>query len=66
MNGLPLEFRERMKQMLGEEYDAFLRSYEETRRPGLRVNTLREKAKILESSPLFDMRPIPWAPHGFY
>ena len=29
--------------MLGEEYDAFLRSYEETRRPGLRVNTLREK-----------------------
>ena len=29
MNGLPLEFKERMKQMLGEEYDAFLRSYEE-------------------------------------
>ena len=42
-----------MKQMLGEEYDAFLRSYEDTRRPGLRVNTLREKAKTLESSSLF-------------
>ena len=54
-----------MKQMLGEEYDAFLRSYEDTRRPGLRVNTLREKAKTLESSSLFDMQPIPWAPHGY-
>ena len=31
MNGLPLEFKERMKQMLGEEYDAFLRSYEDTK-----------------------------------
>ena len=66
MNGLPLKFEERMKQMLGEEYDAFLRSYEDTRRPGLRVNTLREKAKTLESSSLFDMQPIPWAPHGYY
>ena len=66
MNGLPLEFNERMKQMLGEEYDAFMRSYKETRRPGLRVSTLREKAKTLESSSMFGMQPIPWAPHGYY
>lgn len=52
--------------MLGEEYDAFLKSYKETRRPGLRVNILRERAGTLEDAPLFGMQPIPWAPHGFY
>lgn len=52
--------------MLGEEYDAFLRSYGETRRPGLRVNILREHAGMPEEEHLFGMQPIPWAPHGFY
>ena len=52
--------------MLGEEYDAFLKSYGEDRRPGLRVNMLRERAGTLEDAPLFGMRPIPWAPDGFY
>ena len=66
MNRLPEEFKERMRQMLGEEYDAFLASYGESRRPGLRVNTLRGKAGMLEAVPLFGMQPIPWAPHGFY
>lgn len=66
MNRLPEEFEKRMEQMLGEEYDAFRRSYEENRRPGLRINTLRERAQMLESAPVFDMQPIPWAPHGFY
>ena len=52
--------------MLGEEYDAFLKSYGEDRRPGLRVNMLRERAGTLEDAPLFGMQPIPWAPDGFY
>ena len=52
--------------MLGEEYGAFLKSYGDTRRPGLRVNILRERAGMLEVAPLFGMQPISWAPHGFY
>ena len=66
MNKLPEEFKKRMEEMLGEEYDAFLKSYGEDRRPGLRVNMLRERAGTLEDAPLFGMRPIPWAPDGFY
>lgn len=66
MNRLPEEFKERMKQMLGEEYEAFLRSYRESRRPGLRVNALREGAGMPEASSLFDMQPVSWAPDGFY
>ena len=52
--------------MLGEEYDAFLKSYGETRRPGLRINMLRERAGMLEDAPLFNLQPIPWAPHGYF
>ena len=66
MNKLPEEFQERMQRMLGEEYDAFLRSYGNARRLGLRVNTLKEGAQDLEKAALFGMSPIPWAPHGFY
>ena len=66
LNRLPEEFKERMKQMLGEEYEAFLRSYRESRRPGLRVNALREGAGMPEASSLFDMQPVSWAPDGFY
>ncbi len=38
---LPQEFLERMEHMLGEEYPAFLQSYEEPRKFGLRVNTMK-------------------------
>ena len=38
---LPKEFLERMEKMLGTEYEAFLKSYEEPRKFGLRVNTAK-------------------------
>ena len=39
---LPVEFCERMKQMLGQdEYDAFLQSYDEPKYQGLRFNPLK-------------------------
>ena len=38
---LPLPFLERMKEMLGDDYDAFLESYENPRTYGLRVNTAK-------------------------
>ena len=70
MNNLPKEFLERMQQMLGDEYEAFLASYTEPRRPGLRVNLLKkgsedtsELAAVLSH---FGADPIPWAPTGYY
>ena len=63
---LPAEFAERMREMLGEEYEAFAASYDAPRRAGLRVNTLKSGWERLEKEPLFGMEPVPWAPHGFY
>lgn len=45
---LPQDFQVRMQQMLGEEYEAFLASYREERRPGLRLNTLKKGWESLE------------------
>ena len=38
---LPVEFQERMKQMLGEEYEAFLQGYDKPRFHALRRNPLK-------------------------
>ena len=47
---LPLKYTETMKALLGEEYDAYLASFDEERFYGLRVNTLKLSAE--EMGPL--------------
>ena len=66
MERLPEEFRQRMERMLGEEYEAFLASYEKKRRPGLRLNALKKGAERLPGSGCFRLTPVAWAPGGFY
>jgi len=66
MHDLPAAFLQRMKDLLGEEYEAFLKSYEENRTFGLRVNTLKLPVEyFLKISP-FALEPIPWIKEGFY
>lgn len=63
---LPIAFEERMKEMLGEEYPAFLESYEKERYQALRLNPLKvDKKAFLEKSP-FLLTPVPWEENGFY
>ena len=63
---LPQEFQERMKQMLGEEYEAFLQGYDKPRFHALRRNPLKvEEKAFLEKIP-FELKPVPWAEHGYY
>lgn len=63
---LPEPFRERMKSLLGEEYNAFEHSFDEKPYYGLRVNTLKISVEeFLKKSP-FELKPIPWVPEGFY
>ena len=38
---LPEQFKNRMRNMLGDEYQDFIDSYEMPRQYGLRVNTLK-------------------------
>ncbi|MDO5409273.1 MAG: RsmF rRNA methyltransferase first C-terminal domain-containing protein [Lachnospiraceae bacterium] len=70
---LPESFMIRMKQTLGTEFDAFLKSYEMSRYQGLRVNELkisREKfcrlADALPKEQNFHLDPVPWCKDGFY
>lgn len=68
---LPQEFLERMQRMLGEEYDDFMKTYEEPRRFGLRVNTLKISAEEFERRAErgeypFHLKRIPWVDTGFY
>lgn len=66
MEQLPQLFLSRMKEMLQEEYPAFLKSYEAPRKFGLRVNTNKISVeKFLEISP-FSLTPIPWVSGGFF
>ncbi len=63
---LPIAFEERMKEMLGEEYPAFLESYEKEKYQALRLNPLKaDKKAFLEKSP-FMLTPVPWEENGFY
>ncbi|MGE4282368.1 MAG: RsmF rRNA methyltransferase first C-terminal domain-containing protein, partial [Clostridia bacterium] len=63
---LPEKFLDKMKDLLKEEYEAFLKSYDEQRFYGLRVNTLKVSVEqFLKASP-FELDAISWAEDGFY
>ncbi len=59
---LPVAFLERMKNQLGEEYQAFLDSLERPRAVALRFNPLKGKMPALP----FVKEPVPWEEQGFY
>ena len=63
---LPQAFLDRMEQMLGEEYPAFLQSYEKERYQALRVNPLKADRDAFEAAAPFTLRPVAWEPNGFY
>ena len=63
---LPQEFLARMKAMLGEEYPAFLQSYEFPRKFGLRVNTNKISVEEFLNITPFCLTPIPWIDNGFF
>ena len=63
---LPQAFLERMERMLGNEYPAFLESYEKERYQALRVNPLKaDREDFLQKAP-FTLRTVEWEPNGFY
>ena len=63
---LPVEFVEKMKNLLGDEYKEFEASFDKERYFGLRVNTLKISVEdFLKISP-FELTPVPWTSDGFY
>ncbi|MEY8427194.1 RsmB/NOP family class I SAM-dependent RNA methyltransferase [Lachnospiraceae bacterium 46-15] len=63
---LPTEFLDKMKKLLGEEFGAFWKSYEEPRNFGLRVNTGKISPEEFARIAPFHLSRIPWVENGFY
>ena len=63
---LPIAFEEKMKALLGDEYDAYLRCYDEPRHYGLRVNTKKISVEDFLKIAPWPLEPVPWIPNGFY
>lgn len=64
--GLPEAFLARMQAMLGEEYQAFLESYEQERSYGLRQNPLKSDRREFEARMPFSLQRIPWTCNGYF
>lgn len=61
---LPVKFKEQMKELLPDEYEDYLQSFDHERYYGLRINTLKISVEeFLKISP-FKLKPIPlkWYP----
>ncbi|MCR5721414.1 MAG: RsmF rRNA methyltransferase first C-terminal domain-containing protein [Lachnospiraceae bacterium] len=65
-NNLPESFKESMREILKEEYDAFEASYDGPRYVGLRYNPLKASREEFLSAVPFKLEPVDWATEGFY
>ncbi|MDP4097715.1 RsmB/NOP family class I SAM-dependent RNA methyltransferase [Paenibacillus sp. P96] len=63
---LPALFIERMRGLLGTEFDAFMTAYDAVPHTGIRVNTLKISVEDFMRISPFELRPVPWCPSGFY
>lgn len=63
---LPAAFCDEMKRILGDEYEDYLASMEESRKYGLRVNTAKISVEEFERIAPFPLRKIPYVDNGFY
>jgi NOL1/NOP2/sun family putative RNA methylase len=63
----PKGFEERMKRMLGEDFNAFCAAYSKPRRTALRLNRVKDNGQLEDCvKEHFSLSPVPWARDGFY
>lgn len=63
---LPPLFVQRMQDLLGDEFQSFLDSYQQSPHAGIRINTLKITDQDFQHITPFALRPIPWCPTGYY
>jgi len=63
---LPEKFETRMKELLGEEYESFVKGYDSDHSAGLRVNTMKLTTAAFEQIAPLSVRKIPWISNGYY
>ena len=63
---LPLKYTEKMKTLLGEAFDEYMASFDDSRFYGLRINTLKLSAEEFEKKNIFSLKKVHWCDTGFY
>ena len=63
---LPLEFKTRMREMLGADADSFFSAFLETEYTGIRINTLKKGSLDAIKSVCGDIEPVLWCKSGYY
>ena len=63
---LPEQFTERMKNMLGEEYEAFEASYAREKMQALRFNPLKGDKEAFFKKVPFSLTSVAWSENGYY
>ncbi len=64
---LPDKFKTKMKELLGDEYDDYIKSYELPKYQGIRVNTLKVSLdEWKEINPFKSLEEVPWCKEGYY
>lgn len=63
---LPKLFEDRMRRLLGEEYEEYLQCYSKPHYGGIRVNTLKLSPEEFEKLCPFPIQRIPWVANGYY
>lgn len=66
MKKLPPEFAERMKKLLFDEYEDYLKAINENSVKGFRVNTEKISLEEFEKINIFGNEKIPYVENGFY
>lgn len=62
---LPNGYLDRLKDLLGDEYEPFLNHYNQPPSIGLRVNTLKLSPDQFDSISPYPLTPLPWTSSGF-
>lgn len=63
---LPIKFADRMRELLGEEFEEYLQCFNKPYYGGLRVNTLKISPEEFENLCPFSIKRIPWISNGYY
>ena len=66
MKALPVDFENRMKNLLGDEFSSYKASLEEEPVRSLRVNTNKISLEDFNKINIFNTEKIPYSPTGFY
>lgn len=63
---LPEEYLKKMKFLLKDEYEDYIKSFDEKRYFGIRVNNLKISSDKLKEKLNINLTPVKWCDNGFY